>query len=269
MDNYEQNYLEVNKESWNKRVDIHLKSEFYHVKDFINGETSLNKIELEALGDVRGKRILHLQCHFGQDTLSLARMGAQVTGVDLSDKAIEAARDLALKIDQEATFICCDIYDLPDYLNDTFDIVFTSYGTIGWFPDLMKWAGIIKNYLKPGGYFIIAEFHPVIWMFDNDFDKIGYNYFKEDPIVETESGTYADVDSEIEITSVTWNHSLSEVMTSLLDHQLIIVEFKEYDYSPYSCFKNVEEFEPGKFRIKHLENKIPMVYILKAVKPEI
>lgn len=267
MENQGENYKEVNKASWNTRVDVHLDSAFYDVSGFVDGKTSLNEIELNMLGDVKGKRILHLQCHFGQDTLSLARMGAHATGVDLSDKAIDAARDLAIKIGQESTFICCDIYDLPEHLNDTFDIVFTSYGTIGWFPDLEKWAAIISKYLKRGGFFVIADFHPVVWMFDNDFEKVGYNYFKDEPIVETEAGTYADTSSEVEITSVTWNHSLSEIMTCLMDQDLVIKEFKEFDYSPYSCFKNVDEFEPGKFRVKHMGNKIPMVYAIKAVKP--
>lgn len=267
MEEQGQNYIEVNKASWNSRVNIHLESEFYDVSGFIHGKTSLNEIELDMLGDVKNKRILHLQCHFGQDSLSLARMGARVTGVDLSDKAIEAARDLASKINQEATFICCDIYDLPEHLNDTYDMVFTSYGTIGWFPDLHKWAAIISKYLKPGGQFIMADFHPVVWMFDNDFEKIGYNYFKEDPIIETETGTYADTGSKVELTSVSWNHAMSEILTSLLDQDLHLKEFKEFDYSPYSCFKNTDEFEPGKFRIKNLGNKIPMVYAIKAVKP--
>jgi ubiquinone/menaquinone biosynthesis C-methylase UbiE len=114
---------------------------------------------------------LHLQCHFGQDTLSMSRMGAQTTGVDLSDKAIDAARKLNQEINQQATFICCNIYDLPQHLDQQFDIVFTSYGTIGWLPDLNQWAALIARYLKPGGKFVFAEFHPVVWMFDNDLKK--------------------------------------------------------------------------------------------------
>ena len=158
-------YLEINRKSWNNRVDVHLKSDFYDVEGFLKGESSLNDIELGLLGDIKGKSILHLQCHFGQDTISLGRLGANVTGVDLSDKAIDHAKILAGKANVNATFICCDIYDLPAHLNEQFDIIFTSYGVIGWLPDMNKWAQIISNYLKPNGKFVFVEFHPIVWMF--------------------------------------------------------------------------------------------------------
>jgi SAM-dependent methyltransferase len=183
---HESDYIDKNKALWNKRTDYHFQSQFYNVDKFIKGESSLNEIELALLGDVANKTILHLQCHFGQDTLSLARLGAIATGVDLSDKAIEKAKELAEKINSNARFICCNIYDLPGYLHEKFDIVFTSYGTIGWLPDLNKWAKLIADYLKPGGTFILVEFHPVVWMFDSDFTKIEYSYFKKEPIVELE-----------------------------------------------------------------------------------
>ena len=125
-------YLSANKASWNTRTEVHFDSEFYDNDGFVKGNTSLNTIELDLLGDVTGKSILHLQCHFGQDTLSLNRMGAQVTGVDLSDKAIEKANELKEKTGTEAEFICCDVYSLPDHLEKRFDYVYTSYGTIGW-----------------------------------------------------------------------------------------------------------------------------------------
>jgi len=201
----EENYKEINKAAWNNKTEAHLKSDFYDMSGFLNGNTSLNSIELELLGDVKGKSILHLQCHFGQDTLSLGRMGASVIGVDLSDKAIDAAKELSVHTHVEAKFICCDIYDLPNHLDQQFDIVFTSYGTIGWLPNLDKWASIVSRFLKPQGKFVFAEFHPVVWMFDDDFEKIGYNYFKADPIIETESGTYADKEAEISQKNITWN----------------------------------------------------------------
>lgn len=157
----------------------------------------MNKIELDLLGDVKGKSILHLQCHFGQDTISLSRLGAEVTGIDLSAKAIDRARKIGEQTKSNTKFICCDIYDLPNYLENQFDIVFTSYGVIGWLPDLDKWAKIISKYLKPNGQFIFVEFHPVVWMFDDNFEKIGYNYFNSGAIIETESGTYADKTADI------------------------------------------------------------------------
>jgi len=262
----ELNYLEINRQSWNNRTDAHLKSEFYDFDGFMKGKTSLNSIELNLLGDIKGKSILHLQCHFGQDTISLSRLGGEVTGVDLSDKAIESAKQIARDTESNTKFICCNIYDLPNHLEEQFDIVFTSYGTIGWLPDLEKWAKIVSKYLKPDGQFVFVEFHPVVWMFDDNFDKIGYNYFNSGAIVETESGTYADKTADITQEYVMWNHGLSEVVGGLINNGLEITSFNEFDYSPYNCFNRTIEFEPKKYRIEHLENKIPMVYSLVAKK---
>ncbi len=191
--NKENNYLEINRQSWNARTDIHIKSEFYDMEGFMNGKTSLNNIELALLSNLKGKKILHLQCHFGQDTISLSRLGAAVTGIDLSDKAIQSAKQIAIRVESNAKFICCDLYDLPNHLTEKFDVVFSSYGTICWLPDLDKWAKIISQYLKPNGKFVFAEIHPVVFMFDDNFEKIRYNYFNSEAIIETESGTYADI----------------------------------------------------------------------------
>lgn len=263
-----ENYLEINRNSWNAKVEPHLKSDFYFVDEFLKGRTSLNSIELELLGDIKGKTILHLQCHFGQDSISLSRMGAKVTGIDLSDKAIDAARELAQKCDTDTQFICSDVYNLPNVLNQKFDIVYTSYGTIGWLPDLEKWAGIINHFLKPGGNFIMAEFHPVVWMFDDDFTKVAYNYFNEKPIVETYEGTYADQSAPIVQEYVMWNHSLSDVIDNLIKKGLSMNTFREFDWSPYPCFRHVEEFASGKWRIPQFGNKIPHVFAVAAEKKE-
>jgi len=262
----ENNYIEINRQSWNNKTEAHLKSEFYDLDNFVKGQTSLNSIELALLGEVKGKTILHLQCHFGQDTISLSRLGAEVTGIDLSDKAIQSAKQIAVDTKSNANFICCNIYDLPNYLDKQFDIVFTSYGTIGWLPDLDKWAKIVSQFLKPNGQFVFVEFHPVVWMFDDNFEKIGYNYFNAGAIVESESGTYADKTADITQENVTWNHGLSEVMNSLIKNGLDINSLDEYDYSPYNCFNNTIEFETKKYRIAHLQNKIPMVYSIVAKK---
>lgn len=260
------NYKEINKEQWNQRVEPHLESDFYDMTGFLNGKNSLNETELALLGDLRGKRILHLQCHFGQDSISLARLGASVTGADLSDKAIAKAQELAENLGADATFVCCDLYDLPQYLDEKFDIVFTSYGTIGWLPDLDRWASVISHFLKPGGTFVFVEFHPVVWMFDDDFRKVGYRYFKSEPIIETADGTYADRDAPIRTTSVSWNHGLAEVITSLIRNGIQLNDIREYDFSNYNCFAHTEEFEPGKYRIKHLGNFIPMMYSIVGKK---
>lgn len=259
-------YIDLNRIAWNNKVKSHLKSKFYDMESFSKGVSSLNEIELQLLGNPSGKSVLHLQCHFGQDTISMSRLGAVAVGVDLSDIAIDEARKIAETENANASFICCDLYELEKHCSQTFDIVFTSYGAIPWLPDLNRWAALIAKFLKPGGEFIMVEFHPVVWMFDDQFDKIKYNYFNTGAIVETESGTYADRDAELSATTVAWNHGLSEVFTSLLNNGLEIAAFNEYDYSPYNCFQNTIQIGPKKYRISHLENKIPMVYALKAVK---
>lgn len=259
-------HISVNMKLWDERVGYHLNSGFYDKDGFLNGKISISDLEQELLGNISGKSILHLQCHFGMDTISLSRMGAIATGVDFSQKAINAAEKLTIETRQNAKFICSDIYDLPSVLDQKFNIVFTSFGVIGWLPDLNKWAGVIQHFLEPGGKFIIAEFHPVVWMFDNDFKKIEYSYFNERPIRELEEGTYADKNAPFQLESITWNHSLSEVMQSLMQHGIEITDFKEYDYSPYNCFNETIEIEPGKFNIKNLQHKIPMTYSITGQK---
>lgn len=261
-----ENYLNINKNSWNARVEPHLKSDFYFVDEFLKGRNSLNSIELDLLGDVTGKSILHLQCHFGQDSISLSRMGAKVTGIDLSDKAIDAAKDLAQKCGTDTEFICTDVYNLPNVLNEKFDIVFTSYGTIGWLPDLERWANVVSHFMKADGEFVMAEFHPVVWMYDDDFDDVTYHYFNEKPIIETSEGTYANTAADIVQDYVSWNHPLSDVLQNLISNNLILENFREFDWSPYPCFKHVEEFEKGKWRIAKFGNKIPLVYAIEAKK---
>ena len=261
------NYLNINRKLWDKKTEIHVDSDFYDVKSFKKGEDSLNPIELELLGDIKGKTVLHLQCHFGQDTISLARRGAQTTGVDFSTKAIETAIKLNDELGTSAKFILSDIYDLPNHLDEHFDIVFTSYGVIGWLPDLDKWAKIINQFLKPGGVFVMAEFHPVVWMFDSEFKTIDFKYMDAEPIVEEEEGTYADKSANIKETYVCWNHGISTVLGSLLKTGLTITDIKEYDYSPYDCFENTVLKGKRQYQIRGLEEKIPMVFSLKAKKP--
>jgi ubiquinone/menaquinone biosynthesis C-methylase UbiE len=193
-------------------------------------------------------------------------LGAKVTGVDLSDKAIDSAREFAKQTNSDATFICCDIYDLPNFLNEQFDIVYSSYGTIGWLPDLDKWAKIISKFLKPAGQFVFVEFHPVVWMFDDNFEYLKYQYLNSGAIVESENGSYADKTAEISQEYVMWNHGLSEVINSLINNNLELNSLNEFDYSPYNCFNQTVEFEMKKYRIKHLDNKIPMVYSIVATK---
>lgn len=259
-------YLTQNKKLWNERTVHHVKSEFYDLPAFLKGKNVLNSIELNLLGDISNKSILHLQCHFGQDSLCLARMGAKVTGVDFSEKAIETARELNHTLNLNAEFICSDVYELPNVLNQQFDIVFTSYGVIGWLPDMERWAKVISTFLKPSGKLVFIEFHPVLWMFDNDFNKVTYNYFKDEPIIENETGTYADHEAPIVNQSVSWNHSLSEVIKALLNNGMTIKDFNEYDYSPYNCFSGMTESDQGKYYIERIGKHVPMVYSVLAEK---
>jgi len=262
-----QNYISTNKALWNKKTAIHINSTFYDNESFLKGKTSLKAIELALLGDVKGKKILHLQCHFGQDTLSLARMGAQVTGVDLSDAAILEAKKLAAKLNlsNRSRFICCDVNELDQHLEEQFDIVFTSYGTIGWLPKIDKWGYLIAHFLKPNGQFIFAEFHPIVWMLDDGFTHLAYPYFNKKTFHEEYTSSYTDGGSHELMMGYSWNHPLSEVFGVLLNNQLKIESFQEYDYSPYACFPNIVESEKG-YQIKGFEGKLPMVYSIIAKK---
>jgi 2-polyprenyl-3-methyl-5-hydroxy-6-metoxy-1,4-benzoquinol methylase len=260
------NYLEINRSTWNAKVPVHLSSTFYNLEAFKKGKCSLNEIELSLLPNLNGKEILQLQCHFGQDSLSMSRLGAAVTGVDFSDKAIETARLLANELKLEATFIESDIYTLPEKLDKAFDIVFTSYGTIGWLPDLNRWAAVVSKFLKPDGLFIMADFHPVVWMYDDNFEETSYGYFNRAAFVETISGTYAERNSDIVNETVNWNHPVSDILNSLVNNGISIDQFNEFDYSPYNCFNHTIEIEAGKFQIKGKEGKIPMVYSILGKK---
>lgn len=264
--NKQEEYFEANKKLWNQRTAIHKDSSFYDLAGFKAGKNVLTPIEINEIGNVQGKKMLHLQCHFGMDSLDWARRGAEVTGVDLSDLAIDEAKKLNEEIGLNATFICSNVYDLKGHLNDKFDIVFTSYGTIGWLPDLDKWADIIVHYLKPGGIFYIADFHPALWMFDDDFTHIKYAYNNQEVIITESQGTYTDRNADIKTTEYSWNHSISEILNGLISKGLTIKHFNEFMYSPYPCFNNTIEFEKGKWHIKGLQGKIPMLYSIRAKK---
>ncbi len=259
-------YFNANKDGWNKRTAVHVNSAFYATEKFKETKNSLNKVELEEVGDVKGKSLLHLQCHFGQDTLSWATKGATVTGIDFSDEAINQANKLKAAINTPATFICCNVYDTSTHVQEQFDIVFTSYGTIGWLPNLKPWAKVIAERLKPGGFFYIADFHPVLWMLDDAMEQLYYSYFNDEVIITEQKGTYSDKNAAIEYTEYGWNHPLSEIINSLIEEGLQIEFLHEFPYSPYNCFDNVEQHQDGMWRFKERGDKFPMMYSLKAVK---
>ena len=261
-------YIVTNRKSWDDRAQKHFESEFYDVEGFLAGNTSLNEIEIKAIGDVQGKKLLHLQCHFGQDTLSWARAGAIVTGVDLSTESIKLANQLKTKTGLEARFIESNVYTLPEQLDEKYDIVFTSYGTIVWLPDLDEWAKIIHHYLKEGGIFCIADFHPVLNMFDHDNNTIAFKYFshKDEPYIEVADSSYTENTKNESLEEVFWSHPLSEILQALKDRGLQLQSFKEYDYSPYNCFANMKEIAPGKYVFGNFPVAIPHVYSIVVQK---
>jgi SAM-dependent methyltransferase len=268
-----QQYFDANRTGWNKRTAVHKDSAFYSLGDFKKGKNVLNDIELREVGDVSGKSLLHLQCHFGMDSLCWARLGAHVTGVDMSEDAIELARSIASELKLDARFICCNVYDADAYFsnipgseNEQFDIVFTSYGTIGWLPDLKPWARLIGKRLKPGGFFYIADFHPVLWMLDDAMQKIHYSYFNDEVIVTEQKGSYTDREAPIQYTEYGWNHPLGDILNALIGEGLQIEFLNEYPFSPYNCFDNTVQGADGRWRLNGMDNKMPMMYSIKAVK---
>lgn len=263
--NFEKEF-NTNKETWNQKVGVHAKSDFYFLEAFKAGKSSLNKYELDAIGNVSGKSLLHLQCHFGQDTLSWSRLGAICTGVDISDKAVTLAQQLNEELKQEVTFVCCNVLDTSKHISETFDIVFTSYGTIGWLPDLKPWAKMISERLKEGGTFYIVDFHPIVWMFDYTTGTpiIKYGYHQEEVIYEEYEGTYADEKAAIVSKEYGWNHSMSEVVQSLIAAGLSIDYFNEMDASPYDVLPDLKKNENGMFELK--EKLYPLLFEIKATK---
>ncbi len=260
------NYFISNQKLWNNNVPHHAKSDFYQMEAFKKGANTLKAIELDALGDVSGKRILHLQCHFGQDSLSFARMGAKVTGVDFSEKAIQLARELNQELNLDANFVYSNVLELPQNLEGQFDIVFTSYGVICWLDNLNKWAEVINHFLVPGGTFYIAEFHPMLMMFNFDEHKMKYDYFNQgNPYLEIAEGSYANDDTSVKNDEYTWSHSIHEIMTPLIQQGLIVEDFQEFPYSPYDCFADMKKVGEDQF-VYNFPVAIPHIFSLKMKK---
>jgi SAM-dependent methyltransferase len=271
MDEYRKSNLEL----WNNWALLHVASDAYHVESFKAGKNSLRPIELEEVGDVAGKTLLHLQCHFGKDTLSWARLGATVTGVDFSDEAIRIARELSAGLAIPATFVQSDIYDLPNVLSGQFDIVFVSYGAIYWLNDLDEWARIAASYLKPGGLFYIAEFHPFPMVFEDAEDgqslKIAYpsRSRSDEPLRFETHGSYAVPDADYHAVEYGWNHSMSDIINSLIKAGLQIEFLHEYHFSAdRSMFKALEPTGDGWYQLKNPVERaaIPLMFSIRAHK---
>lgn len=251
-------HLTINQQAWDARVADHLHSDFYDVKGFLAGECQLNALELDWVGDVTGQKLLHLQCHFGMDSLSWVRRGAEVTAVDLSPEAIAAAKNLAAQANLSAEFIADDVMHYIQKSRE-FDLVFVSYGALCWLPDMTAWADGIARQLKSGGRLVLVEFHPV-------FDLLsGYSYFHEtEPVVETETSYTENAEKAHEI--AVWSHPTSDVLTALINAGLQIKQFKEQAMSPYDCFDGLVEKQPGCFYFEYQRQEVPLVYAVEAVK---
>lgn len=260
-------YFKTNRATWNEKVKVHANSDMYDLEGFKNGRSSLTAYELGALGNVNGKSLLHLQCHFGLDTLSWSRMGAQCTGVDLSDEGIKLAKSLNDELKLNAQFVCCNVLDTSEFIKDTFDIIFTSYGVIGWLPDLKPWGQMIAEKLCEGGTFYMVEFHPIVWMFDYLEGKpiMKYGYMQDEVIYEEYEGTYADENSSMISKEYAWNHGLGEVISALTEAGLHIEYLKEHNESPYNVLPDLVKNGNDLFETK--DKLYPLIFELKATKP--
>ncbi|TXT55622.1 MAG: hypothetical protein BAJATHORv1_30001 [Candidatus Thorarchaeota archaeon] len=264
-------YYQDNEIMWDAFAELHFDSPSYRTEDFLKGDSVLNTIELEELSPfVKGKSLLHLQCHFGLDTLSWAREGAIPTGVDISGKAIDFARILAEKTNLPAEFIKSNIYDLPDLLDEQFDIIFTSYGVLCWLKDIERWAEIIHHFLKNGGIFYIVEFHRFMWIFDWDGEKpiVKHSYFHDpNPLSYTTEGSYAESDKSCgEREGHEWAHTMSDVLNALISVGLKIKYIHEFPMSPFKNFSFTTKSDDGYYRYEDSDIELPLVFSIMATK---
>lgn len=266
MDNFQQANLAL----WNEWADVNAASRSYDLPAFKAGRCALKPIELEELGDVHGKTLLHLQCHFGMDTLSWARRGALVTGADFSERAIALAQGLARETGLDARFICSDLYALPDVLDGQFDVVFTSYGVLCWLRDLQRWAEIAAHFLKPGGTFYIAEFHPFLQIFDEADPaelrvRRGY-FYQAEPLEWRVQGSYADREAVVrQPVDYEWTHSLGEIVSALTAAGLRIEFLHEFTWSVTQMLDCMERTAEGRWQVKGRPD-LPLMFSVRARK---
>ena len=265
---------DINRRYWDALVPVNADTEGYDVKGFLAGDRDLHPIELRELPDVSGLSLLHLQCHFGMDTLVLARKGASVTGYDYSPAAIEKARWLAAEVGIDATFIEGDLYDAPNLIDGQFDAVFVSWGAINWLPDIQGWAKVIAHFVKPGGWFYLAEGHPMAYAIDDEDPDgpvtVRYPYFhKPDPLRFVTTTAYADNETQLEETeNHEWFHPVGEVVTSLIDAGLRLEFLHEHPEITWRAMPYLVPGEPGQYRMPDDRPNMPLSFSLKAVKPK-
>ncbi|MDA3820525.1 MAG: methyltransferase domain-containing protein [Candidatus Delongbacteria bacterium] len=259
----------VNKDAWNKKVRYDVMSSYYDLNRFKHGENSLKSLDLSLLGDVSGKKVLHLQSYFGLDTISLNRIGATATGVDFCNNAIEFAGQLNEELNTNTEFLNSNVYELEKLNLPQFDIVYMSYGAICWLPDLNTLWQQISKLLKPNGIFILVDFHPLAISFDLfKEEQIKHSYFEsvEKPIEIHRKGTYADIDAPIETTEYNWNHSIDEILNAFIQNKLSIEHFREHPFLPIKGFPNLQLQADGNYHVIDSNDKYPLLFSIKAKK---
>jgi SAM-dependent methyltransferase len=270
-------YQAVNRENWDERVPAHLASPGYHVAQFAGDPDFLSPVvrfDVPRLGDIRGLRGVHLQCHIGTDTVSLARLGASMTGLDFSAPAVAAAQQLAERTGADARFVQADLYEAPEVLGrGDFDLVFTGIGALCWLPDIRRWAEVVAALLRPGGRLFIREGHPMMWALDETREDgllvVRFPYFERpEPVVLEEEGTYVETEVVFQHNvSHTWNHGLGEVVTALMDAGLQLTALTEHDSVPWEAFPGrMEQIGGGEWRLADEPWRLPHTYTLQAVK---
>ena len=263
-------HLKANRENWDTVTPVHAASRFYDVEGFKRGRSSLTNVELDEVGDVTGKSLLHLQCHFGMDTLSWARRGAAVVGMDFSRKAITLAQSLAAELDIPARFVCCDLYDLPEHLSDMFDIVCTTRGVLCWLPDIKRWGEIVAHFTKPGGLFYVYEFHPFASVFDDaesaQTPAVRYPYFHTtEPRRFVDKSTYASSKVLPEMVHYEWTFSIGDVVNGLVSAGFRIEFLHEFQHCTFRSHPFLTQGEDGLWRCKSKPD-LPLMFSIKAVR---
>ncbi|MEO3787937.1 class I SAM-dependent methyltransferase [Actinocorallia sp. B10E7] len=262
-------WREVNQANWDERVPIHLAGSFYDLPGFREKRDVLRDFEIAEVGDVTGRSLVHLQCHFGQDTLSWAARGARVSGLDFSGPAVEAARELAAELEIEARFVQADVYDaVTAFEGETFDLVYTGFGALLWLPDLTRWARVVSDLLKPGGFLYLSEFHPITNVLDDETGTVvTHDYFDEGAKVWDESGTYADQKAETKNNvSVSWDHTLGSVVSAIAGAGLRIEFLHEHENTLFPRYHDLEAGPDGVYRRPEGAPGIPMMYSIRASK---
>lgn len=258
-------YFKANNQAWNQKVCYDVASDYYDIKGFKSGKNSLYPLDIQLLGNVKGKRVLHLQSYLGLDSISLSRMGAEVVAIDFCHNAIDFAQNLGVELNVDTRFICSNIYDIENLGLGEFDLVYMSYGAICWLPDIDKLIKKISCFLKPEGEFILIDFHPLAISFDLlREESIKFSYFnqKDNPIEIHRKGTYADVNAPVETTEFNWNHSLDEIISSFTGNNFGIIDFKEYPFLPMDGFPNLELGNDGHYHVVNAYDKYPLLFSL-------